>query len=34
MLIALMASNQEAQSFYRSVEGASFHDTGIWISLE
>ncbi len=34
MLIALMASNKEAQSFYSSVEGASIHDTGIWISLE
>ena len=33
MLIALMANNREAQSFYRSVEGASIHDTGIWIEI-
>ena len=33
VLIALMAENNDAQSFYRHVEGASIHDTGIWISL-
>jgi GNAT superfamily N-acetyltransferase len=33
VLIALMAANQEAQSFYRHVDGASIHDTGIWIRL-
>ena len=32
-LIALMAVNEEAQRFYRSVEGASIHDEGIWINL-
>ncbi len=31
LLIALMANNDEAQRFYRSVEGAAIHDTGIWI---
>jgi len=33
VLIALMAGNEEAQSFYRSVENASIHDTGIWIDI-
>ena len=33
LLIALMAANEEAQRFYRSVEGASIHDTGIWIEI-
>ena len=33
LLIALMANNEEAQRFYRSVEGAAIHDTGIWIDL-
>ena len=33
LLIALMAQNDEAQSFYRSVEGASVHDEGIWIDI-
>ena len=32
-LIALMAANEEAQQFYRAVEGASIHDEGIWIDL-
>lgn len=32
LIIALMARNDEAQRFYQSVEGASIHDTGIWIS--
>ncbi|MBR0385534.1 MAG: GNAT family N-acetyltransferase [Erysipelotrichaceae bacterium] len=34
MLIALMASNEEALSFYGSIEGASIHDTGIWIEIK
>ena len=33
VLIALMAGNKEAQSFYSRVKEASMHDTGIWISL-
>ncbi|MBQ9545209.1 MAG: GNAT family N-acetyltransferase [Clostridia bacterium] len=33
LLIALMAQNKEAQDFYRSVEGASIHDEGIWIEV-
>jgi len=32
-LIALMAANEEAQRFYRAVEGAGIHDEGIWIDL-
>lgn len=34
VLIALMANNDEAQRFYKSVKGASIHDTGIWIDLK
>ena len=34
VLIALMANNEEAQSFYHSVENASIHDTGIWMDIE
>ena len=34
VLIALMANNNEAQSFYKSVENASMHDTGIWIEIK
>ena len=34
MLIALMANNDEAQSFYKSIENSSIHDTGIWIGIE
>ena len=34
VLIALMASNEEAQSFYHRVEDASIHDTGIWIEIK
>lgn len=30
-LIALMASNDEAQRFYRSVENAEIRDEGIWM---
>ena len=33
-LIALTASNDEAQSFYRSVPNSSMHDTGIWIDIK
>ena len=33
LLIALMANNDEAQRFYRAVEGASIHDEGIWIDI-
>ena len=33
VLIALTANNDEAQRFYRSVENASLHDTGIWIDI-
>ncbi|MBO6054100.1 MAG: GNAT family N-acetyltransferase [Oscillospiraceae bacterium] len=33
ILIALTAENVEAQRFYHSVEGASMHDTGIWMEL-
>ena len=34
VLIALMANNDEAQSFYKNVENASMHDTGIWIEIK
>ena len=34
VLIALMANNKEAQSFYQSVENASIHDTGIWMDIQ
>ena len=33
LLIALMAKNDEAQRFYKGVDGASIHDTGIWIDI-
>jgi GNAT superfamily N-acetyltransferase len=33
LLIALTAGNEEAQGFYKSVEGASIHDMGIWINI-
>lgn len=32
-LIGLIASNPEAQRFYRAVEGAKIQDEGIWIDL-
>ena len=32
-LIALIASNDEAQRFYRSLENAEIRDEGIWIDL-
>ena len=34
VLIALMASNEEAQRFYQSVKDASIHDTGIWMDVK
>ena len=34
VLIALMANNDEAQSFYKNVENATMHDTGIWIDIK
>ena len=34
VLIALMANNKEAQSFYKNVQDASIHDTGIWIDIQ
>ena len=33
LLIALMANNDEAQRFYKSVEGAAIHDQRIWMDL-
>jgi GNAT superfamily N-acetyltransferase len=33
-LIALTASNEEAQSFYKAVPDSSMHDTGIWIDIK
>ena len=33
-LIALTASNEEAQSFYKNVPNSEMHDVGIWISLK
>ncbi|NLZ66826.1 MAG: GNAT family N-acetyltransferase [Clostridiaceae bacterium] len=32
VLIALMASNEEAQNFYRSIKNASIQDGAIWIN--
>ena len=34
VLIALMASNEEAQRFYQSVKDASVHDMGIWMDAK
>ena len=34
MIVALMANNKEAQNFYSNIEGASIHDTGIWIEIK
>ena len=34
VLIALMASNEEAQRFYKNVKYASIHDMGIWIDIK
>ncbi|MBQ9265260.1 MAG: GNAT family N-acetyltransferase [Clostridia bacterium] len=33
VLIALAANNEEAQRFYQHVEGASMHDTGVWMDV-
>ena len=33
-LIALTASNDEAQRFYKSVPDSSMHDVGIWIDIK
>lgn len=33
MLVGLIAANQEAQRFYRSLQGALIRDEGIWIDL-
>ena len=33
VLIALMANNDDAQRFYKSVERASIHDQGIWMDI-
>ena len=32
-LIALTASNEEAQRFYHSIPNSEMKDTGIWISI-
>ena len=32
-LIGLIASNDDAQHFYRSLENAEIKDEGIWINL-
>ncbi len=32
-LIGLIAANEEAQRFYRALEGATIRDEGIWIDL-
>ena len=31
-LIALIAANDEAQRFYRSLEGAEIRDEGLWLT--
>lgn len=33
-LIALTASNDEAQRFYRSIPNSEMRDTGIWIDIQ
>ena len=33
-LVALTASNDEAQRFYQSVPDSSMHDVGIWIDIK
>ena len=32
-LIALTASNDEAQSFYKAIPNSEMHDIGIWINI-
>ncbi len=34
VLIALTANNDEARRFYKNVEDASIHDTGIWMDIK
>lgn len=34
ILIALTASNEEAQSFYRSIPNSQMRDIGIWIDIK
>ena len=34
VIVALMANNDEAQRFYKSLENASIHDMGIWIDIK
>jgi len=31
-LVALIASNEEAQRFYRNIEGAEIRDEGLWLT--
>lgn len=31
-LVALIASNEEAQRFYRNIEGAQIRDEGLWLT--
>ena len=33
-LIALTASNEEAQHFYKSIPDSEMHDVGIWIDIK
>ncbi len=33
-LIALTASNEEAQRFYQTIEDSQMHDIGIWIDIK
>ena len=33
-LIALTASNEEAQRFYKSIPDSEMHDVGIWIDIK
>jgi hypothetical protein len=33
-LIALTASNDEAQRFYKSIPDSEMHDIGIWIDIK
>ena len=33
LLIALTASNEEAQRFYKSIPDSEMHDVGIWINI-
>ena len=33
-LIAMTASNEEAQKFYKSIPGSEMKDTGIWIDIK